>query len=147
MTAELVLLAGLPGCGKTTYLCQLCTEGWLAFDDFKNHAYNNSSRFRDSRKCAVLLAALREGLRCVVADIDFCKIKAREEAESVLHVEMPELVFTWRFFTNDPSSCEANIRRRKRNSLETDIQKMRQYSACYSIPNGACVLPVWNPST
>jgi broad-specificity NMP kinase len=30
MSADIILVAGLPGCGKTTYLCEkLRRDGWL----------------------------------------------------------------------------------------------------------------------
>lgn len=44
----------------------------MVFDDFKALAYEDCSKFRNSRKLSALLAALRNGLSCVVADIDFC---------------------------------------------------------------------------
>lgn len=34
--SEVLLLAGLPGCGKTTYVNDLRREGWCGFDDFKS---------------------------------------------------------------------------------------------------------------
>src|SRR5271167_3336935 len=50
MSEDVILLAGLPGCGKTTHLCQMCGDGWLVFDDFKAKAFCDSSAFRKSRK-------------------------------------------------------------------------------------------------
>ena len=86
---EVILLAGLPGCGKTTHLCQMCRDGWLAFDDFKADAIDGSSDFSKSRKFRALIVALNDGLRCVLADIDFCKTESREEAERVSQVGSP----------------------------------------------------------
>jgi predicted ATPase len=39
------MVAGLPGCGKTTYLDELRRAGWSVFDDFKAEAIGDSSRF------------------------------------------------------------------------------------------------------
>jgi len=75
----ILVIAGLPGCGKTTYLDQLLKESWRTFDDFKANAYQNSPQFQKSRKYAALQAAIRDNSRCAVADIDFCKPESRAE--------------------------------------------------------------------
>lgn len=142
MSEDVILLAGLPGCGKTTHLCQMCRDGWSVFDDFKSKAFDNSSAFRKSRKFHTLISALRDGLRCAVADIDFCKTESRAEAESILLAEVPGVKLGWRFFVNDCPACEANIRSRKRPSLQTDLEKLHEYSSFYRIPQGADVLPI-----
>ena len=131
---KVLLVPGTPGCGKTTPLCQMCRDGWTVFDDFKANAFNHSSGFVVSRKFSALLAALRDDLRCVLADIDFCKPDPRAEAESVLRIEAPGLNLAWKFFANDSPACEANIRRRGRASLASDLENLRKYSAIYYIP-------------
>jgi tRNA splicing ligase len=146
MSEDVILLAGLPGCGKTTHLCQMCRDGWLAFDDFKANAFDDCSEFGKSRKFRALISALRDGLKCAVADIDFCKTKSREEAVSVLLAEIPGVKIAWRFFVNDPSVCEENIRSRKRPSLQIDLKKLHEYSKIYDIPHGANVLPIGRTS-
>ena len=140
---EVIVIAGLPGCGKATHLCQMCRDGWMAFDDFKANAYNGSSAFHNSRKFRALVTALLDELRCVVADIDFCKTDSRTEAERVLRVEVPSVKLEWQFFVNDYQACERNIQRRNRLSLQTDLEKLREYAALYRIPARAQrVLPV-----
>jgi len=147
MNQNVILLAGLPGCGKTTHLCQMHRDGWLVFDDYKAEAVDDCSAFRKSRKFGALVSALRDGLKCAVADIDFCKTESRAEAESVLFVEVPGVKLRWRFFENSPSACEANIRSRNRSSLPNDLEKLHKYSLLYRIPLGAEVLPVWQLGT
>lgn len=144
MGTDLLLIAGTPGCGKTTFLCRKCRDGWIVFDDFKANAYNHSSAFRSSRKLSALLAALRDDLKCVVADIDFCRPEARTEAESVLRSEVPRLNLTWNFFANDYAACEANIRRRDRASLASDLENLRKYSDVYLIQPGTEIIPIWH---
>jgi hypothetical protein len=107
----------------------MCRDGWTVFDDFKANAFNHSSGFVVSRKFSALLAALRDDLRCVLADIDFCKPDARAEGESVLRIEAPGLNLAWKFFANDSPACEANIRRRGRASLASDLENLLKYSA------------------
>lgn len=142
MTQKVLLIAGLPGCGKTTYLDELQGNGWLVFDDFKAGAFDNSPAFRMSRHFAALLARLRNDVQCAVADIDFCKPESRAEAEHVLRSEVPGVEVGWCYFAHDEPACEANIMHRNRVSLETDLRELRKYSSLYSIPKGADIHPV-----
>lgn len=142
MSKDVILLAGLPGSGKTTHLCQMRRDGWLVFDDYKAKALDDCSAFRKSRKFSALISALRDGLSCAVADIDFCRTESRQGAESVLLAEVPGVRVGWRFFENDPSACEANIRSRKSPRLQIDLEKLHEYYGFYCIPEGADVLPI-----
>lgn len=120
----------------------MCRDGWLVFDDFKANAYDNSPAFQKSVNFRALLAALKDGLKCAVADIDFCKETSQKEAESVLRTEVPSVRIDWEFFANDPRACEANVRRRRRPALQADLGKLWEYSASYYIPKNARILPV-----
>jgi hypothetical protein len=142
MDKEVVLMAGLPGAGKTTHLSRMLSDGWLVFDDFKAQAFEDCSRFGSSRKFLPLIVALRAGLKCVAADIDFCRTESREEAEGLLRAIIPDVRLCWLFFENDPSACEANVRSRNSPSRETELIKVHDYSAAYEIPHGANILPV-----
>jgi hypothetical protein len=142
MAGKVVLVAGLPGCGKTTLLAQMNAADVVIFDDFKASAYHDSSAFRDSRRYSVLVSALRRGEDCVVADIDFCSAAARSDAERVLLESVEGVKVEWQFFANDPTACEANIWLRRRESMDRDIRKLHQYAATYIVPAHATVLPV-----
>lgn len=87
-----------------------------------------------------MIDALDDGLRCVVADIDFCASKSRREAEDTLRAEVPGASIEWRFFANEVEVCEDNIRRRNRCSLPEELSKLHAYSRCYEIPDNAQVL-------
>jgi hypothetical protein len=143
MNKEVVLLAGLPGCGKTACLCQMFRDGWLVFDDYKARAFEDCSKFGSSLKFLPLITALHEGLKCVVADIDFCAADARNEAEIILRAGIPGLNLRWEFFANDRTACEANVRSRNRSCLQRELDLIAKYSPSYHIPDGAVVLPVW----
>jgi RNase adaptor protein for sRNA GlmZ degradation len=143
MTPNILLVAGLPGSGKTTYLCELEGRGWLCFDDFKNAAINNSRQFRQSPHCATLLTRLREGVRCVVTDIDFCHTESRREATDVLRAEVSSVDIRWLYFSHNVEDCAANIIRRARRSLPEDLKELSRYSACYQIPYGAQERPCY----
>lgn len=141
-TNDVLFVVGLPGCGKTTLCRELERNGRAVFDDYKAHAHDDSSRFRMSRHYERLLELVRDGARCVVADIDFCRADARVEAEQTLREQIPLVRVEWLFFANDSAACEANIRRRHRVHVDRDLEKMREYSVMYSIPPGAAVIPV-----
>jgi hypothetical protein len=141
MDGNVVLIAGLPGCGKTTLLHRMCQEGWWVFDDWKAGAPD--LLFRNSPKLRDLIGALRDGRRCAVADIDFCDTNARNEAEGMLREEISGLDVRWEFFANDRSACEANARARNRSCLQRELNLIVKYSHSYNIPEGAVVHPVW----
>jgi hypothetical protein len=87
--------------------------------------------------------ALREGQKCLVADIDFCKANSRYEAETALRTQVHDLMLSWLFFENDFHACQANIRRRASQSIEDNLRALHEYRALYQIPIGAQVIPVW----
>jgi hypothetical protein len=140
MSELLILMAGLPGSGKTTRLDKMREEGWRVFDDYKA---DGTGSFQSSARFNELICALGEGSRCVVADIDFCNTDARNQAESIVRGKIPGLDFGWEFFANDRSACEANIRARNRPSLERELECLAKYSPSYNVPEGAGALPVW----
>lgn len=135
-----LLVVGLPGCGKSTYLSRLARDGWTPFDDFKANAHNDSSHFREARHYNALVAALERGLKCAVADIDFCRLEARTEAEQVLREVARGSPLEWAFFENNSERCEANIRRRARPSLAIELRKLQEYSRLYSPPGDSRTL-------
>ncbi len=142
-TGNVLLIAGLPGCGKTRYLSELCRDGWLVFDNFKAHAFDDCSAFRKSRNFPALILALRNGVKCVAGDIDFCRTESRAEAESVLRAEVPGVEIGWRYFANGKKACKANIISRNRPSLNEELKTLDDLSACYRIPWGADVRPCY----
>jgi hypothetical protein len=136
---DVVLIAGLPGCGKTICSEEFRRKGWTVFDDFKACAIENSSTFNMSRHFESLIASLQKGSKCAITDIDFCSTESRSEAESSLHSNVTGIKLGWIFFANDARACETNIRRRNRSSLEEDLRCLRRYAALYSIPEHADV--------
>ena len=98
----MILVAGLPGCGKTTTLRLMRNAGLRAFDDFKAGAHNDSPAFQDSRHYRDLVSALRRSEDCVVADIDFCSAGARAEAERILRDAVAGLEIEWLFYQTAP---------------------------------------------
>jgi stage III sporulation protein SpoIIIAA len=88
MAAEAIFIVGLPGCGKTTYLTHLESDGWEVFDDFKADSVDGSAEFRKAKKFNLLVSNLRAGIRCAVADVDFCRPASRQQAEGDIRAEV-----------------------------------------------------------
>jgi len=78
----------------------------------------------------------------MVADIDFCRKEALDEARTELAVGAPDTKLGWVYFENDPAGCEANIRSRNRGCLQQELEYLRKYSPDYKVPNDAVVIPV-----
>ncbi len=140
-TVNVLLIAGFPGCGKTTYMFDLSRDGWLVFDSFKKYAFDDCSAFRKSRNFPALISALRSGVKCVVADVDFCRTESRAEADSVLRAEVPGIEINWLYFSNDRQACKANIIRRNKPSVSQQLKTLDVLSPCYRIPWGADMRP------
>ncbi len=140
-TVNVLLIAGLPGSGKTMHMCDLSRDGWLVFDSFKKYAFDDCSAFRKSRNFAALIQALRSGVKCVVADVNFCRTESRAEADSVLLTEVPGIEINWLYFSNDSQACKANIIHRNKPSVSQQLKTLDDLSPCYRIPWGADVRP------
>ena len=144
MQAEVILMAGLPGSGKTSYLSRMGNQGWTTFDDFK--IGTRDLKFRTSPRFQTLIDSLRNGKRCLIADIDFCDARSRVEAEHDLRAEIPDLKFRWIFFENNPAACKANIRSRidrPEQTREWELRYVDEKSPAFTIPPDAEVRPVW----
>lgn len=141
MSPGVLLVAGLPGSGKTPYLEWLQDQGWEVFDDFKANARDDSPRFRDAPRYDVLVRTLREGHRCAVADLAFCRQADRDEADHVLRQEVPHLVIEWQFFEDNPPQCAENIQEGSRPAASR-LAKLEEFSKVYSAPSDTTFLPV-----
>jgi hypothetical protein len=143
MSARVLIVAGLPGSGKTPYLGRLRAEGWEIFDDFKADAHNDSPLFKSARRYDELIEALRNGRKCVVSDLAFCRTTDRQDAEKVLRAEGGDLVLDWQFFAKDPEQCANNIRRAASSRPpEPRLAKLKEFSSLYSAPTGAALMPI-----
>lgn len=145
LTVGLILLGGLPGAGKSPYVCELKREGWRAFDDFQTKAQNNSSAFGASRWFNELVEALRAGQRCVVADIRVCEHSYRIDADRTIRAAVPDVDIECRLIERDVETCEANIRASNRPA-GARLEKLGEYAVLYSAA-GATMLPVCKDSS
>jgi hypothetical protein len=115
----------------------------LFFDDFYCNALFNDGRFPFARRFVDLIAALRIGKTCIVADITYCKPAHRGEPEYCLRELVPGVRIQWWFFANDPETCRHNVRGRARaQSMENELREIDKMGPGYTIPPLAEVIPV-----
>ena len=140
---KVIFVAGLPGCGKTTYVEKLAAEvGAEKFDDFKANAYNDSPAFQSARRFNELITRLVRGESCIVADIDFCRSDARIEAEQEIKGRIPKAKVEWHCFENDPFKCRRNVLQRNSNSVQQELSNINRYSPVYVITSSATLIRV-----
>lgn len=146
-SAQLILLGGLPGSGKSKHVERLAAEGWTILDDFQKRAINNEPSFTMSRHLPALLEAVREGRKCVVADVRLVTAEYRNEALRALRGEFPALPIQLRIFGRDDAQCADNIN----NSPDPRdapgrLRILAEFAPKHSIPPDALTLSVWRPS-
>src|SRR5437879_1556954 len=114
--AKLVIVVGLPGSGKTFHLPRLKQEYNAKYlrDSFKKNAFHGSSWITSSRHYVDLIGHLRDGHSCIISDIDFCKMEAREEAVEAIRYHVPDVEIRWICFENNPEQCRKNVIASKR---------------------------------
>ena len=143
-----MIVVGLPGSGKSWWV-----DGHLAeFNGVVNADYFEDSlvptfRFTDSRYYRPLIAALRAGQDCLIADIAFCDTLRRVEATQVLAFDAPGAQVRWVFFENNTEACMANIKRDGGARLLNRLRNFSLFAHKYHIPPGVEALPVWKPNT
>jgi predicted kinase len=149
MVGKVVFVAGLPGSGKSEYVCKLTKDiGGEPIHDFKNEAINNNPNFNFSRHFERLIAGLNAGRTFVVADVGFCSTQSRRQANEFVRQLAPGAEIKWCFFENEPEQCKRNARARAEvtpRDLQREIDLIEYYSPHYYIPPGSTTMPVWRP--
>jgi predicted kinase len=147
---RLILLGGLPGSGKSYYRRRVLEpEGWLCFDDFQRDARENSGDFWLAREYREVVAALREGRACVVADIRVITESYRLQSRVALSEAVGAIDVEVRLFNLDPEQCAENIRndkdRARPDQIEARLRVLAEWTRRYQCPPDAVRVPVWRP--
>ena len=146
--ARLTFIVGLPGSGKTRFIHEFTERGTKCFDDFKSRGRHDSCRFDHSRYLGELAAALWVGYDCLIADIDFCRVEARDEAVALLRRWVPDVEIEWRCYDNAPTRCRRNLLADRSDSLARDLEALEKYASLYTYPDGCTPIPIrCEPST
>jgi hypothetical protein len=137
---KLVLIAGLPGSGKSCWMkINTPAADFFVADDFMAHALGDIGRFTYSRWYFPLVFALRAGRNAAISDIAFCDIERQREAQRVMTDAVNDLEFEWVFFEYVPDACRQNIERdaREKGRLpEKRLQALKEWSPRYNVPPG-----------
>ena len=145
--AHLTIIAGLPGSGKSTLIDCIAAEydGVVAHDVMDGAP---SPEFTASLHYAKLIRDLRDGKRCLIADVVFCDPSKRNTAKRIVTGLVPGVVFDEKFFSNELDACLANIEERVRKyprNKEFEIQVAQELTQIYVIPDGVFPIPVYRP--
>ncbi len=142
----LTIIVGLPGAGKSTEVKKIRPSiTGLCIEDFHADAFEDSDAVEHSRHYWALIEALLAGRDCVIADIAFCDSERRATLEDTIRERIPGVDIEWKFFDNDYEKCEKNIRFRSRQTLENDLENLKQFASKYIIPAGVQTIPIWQP--
>ncbi len=128
---RMILIAGLPGAGKSHLLDGLKRGGWITFDDPK-----------DLREIEPFLAdGYCKHSNIAIADPHFCRESTRKKVEE--WVKGRALIW-WIFFENDANKCRNNVRFRESKGDNRKVMGyITQLSKVYHIPSNATVLKIW----
>jgi hypothetical protein len=141
---KLTVVVGLPGSGKSRLLDGLreSCHGVVA-DDYHAAPHGGSPEVTASRHYPALVAALRVGLDCAIADIAFTDTGRRLELDRVIRADVAGVSIEWVYFENDLEACLANVGRRGRESRAEEEEMARWLAPWYFVPEGVAALPVW----
>jgi predicted kinase len=135
---RLIIVIGLTGSGKTTYLEKIKANGEIdyMFDDFHACAAGNSHKIEASKYFNKLSSCLSDRKNCAIADIEFCKLDHLEYMITELVKLANNITIEYRYFENDPKTCIQNIKFRKRGDMTNQIDHVKRYTKFYNIPEG-----------
>ncbi|HSX31498.1 MAG TPA: AAA family ATPase [Candidatus Saccharimonadales bacterium] len=145
-TPSLLVVVGMPGSGKTTYLQKLLAEGRVdsVYDDYqKDTPEEDRSNPRRSPNFAAVCADLSHGRRVAINDIRYCSAPELERLCTTMQEKFPDLKIEQVFFENNPEACRHNVRLRNRpaDRLAIELQKIDLIAPQYNPPTYG-VLPV-----
>jgi predicted kinase len=140
----LLVLAGLPGSGKTTYAHGLLKDGLIDgfCDDYQHGLTKNPFRkfYKEDKR---LIEGLKRGETWAVADTRYCAKPERQKLILLLRRAVPELEFEFIYFDNNPEQCQRNATTRKGSLPRHEINLIYYYTENYRIPRNAKILDVY----
>ena len=145
---HLIIIVGLPGSGKSTYMELLRTDNpdFSFFDDYQGSAYGEDSDPRLSKHFGSLASDLKRGKTAVVSDIRYCEPGELNLFLSVVLNAAPNVTLAFRYFENAPEVCRENVTKRDREvRVEKELELIDRLSKSYAIPTVE-ILSVHNPN-
>lgn len=145
--AELIVIGGYPGAGKSTLITQLQEERGsieLTVHDFMADSDPGSDAVKSSKHWDRLIHCLRNGHTGAVADIQFITEARQQELRTAVKKYVGDVVFTWTMFRDQPERARRNIRRRGRD-VQHQLTLVDRFRPLHHIPDGAEKLNITVP--
>ncbi len=146
--AKLNVIIGLPGSGKSFRLKELIKSGEIASDCVYHdyHADAPSDEVEDSLHYDELIAKLKSGKNCAVADIAWCAKERREQFISIIKKAVPSVEIKIQCFEKKPDVCKRNVEYASKQRATRRIQKINEFAPDYDIPADVEILKIWDSS-
>lgn len=142
---SLIIVVGMPGSGKTTYLKWLKENKKVdtVIDDYqKDPVDGNYADPIKSQHSKRLVNALRSGKRTAIADRRYCLDEELKKIVAMVSSEAPEATIEIHSFENNYTACKANILSRNRAGyVESEIAFLDEHHRDYR-PSGDKILAV-----
>jgi len=143
---KLIVVAGLPGSGKSQIKEQFKDLEDRFFDDYHASATGDSPEMEAGRRYPELKAALDGGQDCLIAEPAYCWKQRRHYLTKWMRKYYPNYMIEWKFFENNVSQCVLNILHRNKTEFRgfKDLQLAANLTLQYDIPAGSEQMKVWD---
>ena len=134
---QLIIVIGLPGSGKTTYIKSLMeTDQQISvYDDYQGKSYNKDHDPLLSKHFGSLVSDLRQAKRVVVSDIRYCVPHELNTFLAAILSSAPDVRINLKYFENNPEACKQNILARSREGrVEKELELLSKLSSGYIVP-------------